>query len=91
MLKVTSTSDTHRVDIEECFRAAPATPSAACAAFYARRHGPRKRGYNPGSYFLDAHAKRARVEKKPPPPACRLPATAARAARIQRVAQGLLP
>jgi len=91
VLKTASPNDTHPVDIEECFRSAPAEPSAACAAFYARRHGPRKRVYNPRSYFLDAHAKRARVEKAPPAARSRLPATAARAARIQRVAQGLLP
>ena len=90
VLRVTSPNDTHPVDIEECFRSAPA-PSAACAAFYARRHGPRKRVYNPRSYFLDAHAKRACVEKAPPAARSRLPATAARAARIQCVAQGLLP
>jgi DNA primase large subunit len=91
VLKTASPNDTHPVDIEECFRSAPAEPSAACAAFYARRHGPRKRVFNPRSYFLDAHAaKRPRMEK-PPPAASRMPATAARRARIQRVAQGLLP
>jgi DNA primase large subunit len=91
VLKTTAPGDTHPVDIEECFRATPATPSAACAAFYARRHGPRKRGYNPASYFLDAHAKRVCIDPKVPPPRSLIPSTAARAARIQRVAQGLLP
>ena len=91
VLRTASPNDTHPVDIEECFRSAPAEPSAACAAFYARRHGPRKRVFNPRSYFLDAHAaKRPRIEK-PPPPASRMPSTAARRARIQRVSLGLLP
>ena len=89
VLKVRSTGDTHPVDIEECFRTTPATPSAACAAV-AERHGHRKRAFNPRAYFLEARAKRACVEKAPPA-ASSFPSTAARRARIQRVAQGLLP
>ena len=95
VLKTTSPSDTHTVDIEDCYKSLPSTPSSACVALYNKRHGPRKCVYSPRSYFLDARAKRVRIEQPKahsdlPPPSL-IPATAERAARIKAVSMGQLP
>lgn len=89
------------LDIEECFKPKTssmscAAPSEACTAYYAMCHVGHNTNvtvYNPRSYFLDSHAqrqaKRARIE--PPPSGIRLPSTAERKARIERVSRGQLP